>query len=120
MTPNEMQQGCRKALYLGLKNQLYKHKMGGMWVYKCLHERAGRIHGHRVTRGRELKGFSGCIQHPDGRDGGTVTLEWDVPLYFQRKMDTMDWIQRQVTEPTETLEPTSLVPCRVVCEAQAG
>lgn len=24
--------------------------MGGMWVYKCLHEKAGGINGHRVMR----------------------------------------------------------------------
>lgn len=58
--------------------------------------------------GKEVNGFSGCIQLPDGE---MWTLEQDVPLqalHFQGKINTVDWILRQVTKPTENLELLSL------------
>lgn len=83
-----------------LKNQLYKHKMGVMQVYKCLPEKAGKINSHSVTwRQKKATGLLATSELPGG---GMVTLEQCVLFQaprFQRKMIAMEWIQRQLPSP---------------------
>lgn len=52
---------CEKPCIWVLKNQLYKCKMGGMQVYKCLHEKAGRMNDCSVTWWQEVNEVSGCL-----------------------------------------------------------
>lgn len=45
--------------------------MGGMWVYKCLHEKAGRINDHSATRWQRSKRILWLRPASRWRDGDT-------------------------------------------------
>lgn len=78
--------------------------MGGMWVYKCLHGKAGSISGRGVTPWQRREWILWLYPASRGRDVD-IGAGWSMTgAAFSGRISIVDWILRQVTKPTESPE----------------
>ena len=78
--------------------------MGGMWVYKCLHGKAGSINGRGVTPWQRREWI--LWLYPASRwRAVNIGAGWSIMgTAFSGRISIVDWILRQVTKPTESPE----------------